>query len=506
MKRIVFSLIIFPFSLICSWHEIFHKGVSHFCNAQYDEAITKFKQVIAQQPHCVQAYFNCGLALLPSNQIEKALSYFQQAIDLDSSYTKAHFNVARAARQLGNTDHAIIAYQNTIALDSSHLNAHFELATLYAEQHKYEQAEQLYKQVLTLDPNCIDGLRNLAHLLRYQGKMSEAISYYKKALIKQPNESHLHYGLSECYLMQGNYQDGFKEFEWRWKRGVDTRNFTNKLWQGESLHGKTIIVRAEYGQGDTIQFIRFAKQLKEMGAYIIVETQHTLMNLLSFCPYVDEIIPVQEENPQLPAHDYQIPIMSLPDHLGITLENIPTDPWLHADPRLVYYWREKLKDDHNFKIGICWEGSPYYEQFKPIFSRKAMKLEHFIPLAQLPQVSLYSLQKMNGLEQLHNTAISITTYNDFDHTHGRFMDTTALIMNLDLVITVDTSVAHIAGALGKPVWVLLPFVADWRWLQEQNDSPWYPSMKLFRQPVPGDWQSVIQQIVLCLPSLLTYSP
>lgn len=382
-------------------------------------------------------------------------------------------------------------------IDHAALNSLFQQAVEDTKDYRFEQAMSCYKQILQHYPTSLSTLKNSAHVSRYQGNMRQAATYYKRAL-QHSDDSDLHYGLAEAQLALGNFKEGWHEFEWRYKRGEDTRAFTQKLWDGSSLHNKTILIRAEYGQGDLLQFIRYLPLLKKQGATIILEAHHSLLDLVSLCPYIDRVIPVCPHGTPNLFFDVQIPIMSLPERFRTNSEHdIPcTIPYLFAKQELVEFWREKIKDDNHFKIGICWDPSPYYEQFKSPLSRKSVPLTAFTPLAALSSISLYSLQKMNGLDQLHELPhhVHIKTFENFDTSHGRFMDTAALIKNLDLVITVDTSIAHLAGALGKPVWVLLPFVADWRWMINRTDSPWYPTMRLFRQDEPGNWQTVIDHI------------
>lgn len=407
----------------------------------------------------------------------------------------ANLETARALRYSGKKEQAIAEYQQLLKNDPHNMYALFELGTMHTENNEFKNACLYYERLIAIHPKCHEAYRNFGHTLRYMGNMAKAAQIYKHGLELLPDSAHMHYGLAESLLATGNLLDGFREFEYRWKREADTRNFAHKLWDGSNPACKKILIRAEYGQGDTLQCIRFAQLLKEQGAIVLVEAQHTLVQLLRLCPYIDVVFPVLERFEQLPYFDYQAPIMSLPYYFKTTLQTIPSNiPYLYAHKDLITFWEKKIADNPNFKIGICWEGSPYYEQFKSPLSRKVIALEIFAPLLQLPGVSIYSLQKMNGLEQLKQFP-QIKTYKDFDYTHGRFMDTAALITQLDLVVTVDTSVAHLAGALGTQTFILLPYVADWRWLQNKTDCPWYPTMQLFRQPEAGNWEQVIKSVV-----------
>jgi tetratricopeptide (TPR) repeat protein len=477
----------------------FNLGLVYMAQDNYTQAASCFEQAVTHKSDYAKAYYFLGSACQKLNQEDAALEHFQKAISFTPDNHEALVAIARIYRNKNQAEQAVNYYQKALALQPNNIHILFDVAYLYTVNGQYEPAVNWYKKLLAIAPDTVDASCNIAHVLRYQGRMHEAIPYYQQVLQKRPDFSHAHYGLAESYLSLGDFERGFKEFEWRWKRNSDARNFSTKLWNGEPLQGKSILVRGEYGQGDTLQFIRYVKQLKELGATVVVEAQHTLVKLLSLNPYIDKIFPVLDDVSQLPVFDYQVPVMSLPHLFKTTLQTIPSQvPYLQASEELTAQWKEKLKDDHNFKVGICWEGSPYYEQFKAAASKKSVPLNTFIPLTQVPGVSVYALQKMNGLEQLKAlpSDVKITDFGeDFDGTNGRFMDTAAVINNLDLVITVDTSVAHLAGALGKPVWVLLPSVADWRWMLNRSDCPWYPTMQVFRQHQQGDWTSVMQTVI-----------
>ena len=264
------------------------------------------------------------------------------------------------------------------------------------------------------------------------------------------------------------------------------------------LDGKTIFLHAEQGLGDTFQFIRYARIAKEKGGTVIAGVQKPLVKLLSLCPYIDKVVSLDEKPP---AFDLHAPLMSLPYILKTTIDSVPTDiPYLYADSELVEYWKKKqLSSDKNIKVGICWQGNNKYStpMLRATVAFKSIDINKLNPLGAVPGVSIYSLQKTTGTDQLKTLApeFMIHTFDDdFDESNGRFMDTAAVIKNLDLVITVDTSIGHLAAALGKPTWVILPNPPDWRWMLERDDTPWYPTMRLFRQPTPGDWESVIEVV------------
>lgn len=378
-------------------------------------------------------------------------------------------------------------------------NALLNLGNIFFNMRKTDKALEAFNAILSISDTITAAHHNLAFTIYEQvGDFKQAISHYKRILELNPNAIESHFCLALAYLANGDLENGFKEYEYRWKRTNDSpRSFTYplpKLWDGKKdIAGKRVLIRVEQGLGDTLQFIRYAKELKKMNATVIAEVQKPLVSLLSLVDYLDEIIPFKSP---VPEFDYQIPMLNLPLAFNTTLQTIPAPTnYLRASPALIKSWHSTLAADTKFKIGICWEGD------KAHGPSKFMPLRYFTRLAHLPKVSVYSLQKNQESDPAHAQKIdpAIKQFgNDFDTTNGSFMDTAAIMKNLDLVITVDTSIAHLAGGLDIPVWIVLPFPAEWRWLTERSDSPWYPTMRLFRQTKFGDWEAVFSQIVEAL--------
>jgi hypothetical protein len=299
-------------------------------------------------------------------------------------------------------------------------------------------------------------------------------------------------------LAEGEFEQGWSEYEWRWKtKETVPRHFEQPLWDGRRLDGKTILLHAEQGLGDTLQFIRYAFLVKALGASIIAECPKPVTQLLASCPSIDQVITQSEEFPRFDTH---APLLSLPRILHTTLSIVPAEvPYLSADPGLVDLWRTKLEHFRGFRIGINWRGRTGQGTFR----RRDIPTECFAVLRQ-PDITLISLQKDATPQEL--AAVQVSVFypgDDFDRTHGPFMDTAAIMKNLDLVITSDTSTPHLAGALGVPVWIALPYVASWQWMKNRADSPWYPTARLFRQKTSGDWNGVFNEIHAALDKLLT---
>ena len=435
----------------------------------------------------------------------------EQTNDLNTSKNSEIFhNLGKLYKQQDRIDEAIKAYEHALQLKPDDLTMLIEVGNLHNIINQNEKALKYYLQALEINPNLYAVMYNFGYTLKKMGHIQEAMAVYQKILEKKPDYAHAHFSLALSYLTLGDWKQGWPAYEWRWAVYKESpKKFDSPIWDGSDLHGKTILVYAEQGIGDTFQFIRYTQQLKEKGAHVIFQTQNVLAQLLSNCPYLDSVI---KRNTPVPEHDYHIALMSLPMLFKTRLDTVPEDiPYLYPDTTLVTYWHDQLKKDTNFKIGICWQGNAQYttQSLRHAVATKSCSVKYFEPLAKLPGVSLYSLQKINGTEQLAAIKDSFVVHElgpDFDESHGRFMDTAAVINNLDLVVTVDTSIGHLAGALGAKVWVLLPKPADWRWLLDRTDTPWYKTMRLFRQKKPGDWDGIMQTVCAALQPDIFFDP
>lgn len=366
----------------------------------------------------------------------------------------------------------------------------------FFDQHESTKALNAFNSILKISENIAEAHHNIGFVYTEQlGMFDKAIPAFKKAISLKPDNAAAHFCYALALLSSGNLHQGFQEYLWRWKRGERSpRNFLHypleKQWNGQSLTGKTIALRAEQGFGDTLHFIRYAEVLHWMGATVIAEVQEPLIPLISLCPYIQKVVGVKNV---LPPFDYQIPYLDIPAVVHTTLETIPSNvPYLFVHPERAHVWHQFFKDKKNtYNIGICWRGDAAHTD------DKFMPIDFFAGIAHMHGVRLFSLQKHNTYTD--TIPFSIFTFDEsFDKNHGSFMDTAAVMKELDLVITADTSIAHLAGALGVPVWVILPFPAEWRWLTERKDSPWYATMRLFRQQKRNEWKDVAKALVQAL--------
>ncbi len=473
--------------------------LTHFGNnlanqGQHDHAITCFKSIIKTYPSYPSSYVCLGVALNTQKKPAQAIPYFEKALELHANYPDAHIHMSKSWLALERNENAIESARKALELEPNNPNSHVNLGDTYNKAGYPHKARDAYIAARTLEPHNINAEYGLGYADLMEGNLETAIDHFNTTVEMNPQHYDAHLGLAFGHWAQGDLPKAFEEYEWRWqKEKTDPRHLEKPLWDGSDLTNKTILLYSEQGMGDTIQFLRFAKILKKRGARVVCGVQAPLTQLLSLCPYIDEI----RTEYTFAGIDYQAPIMSLGRILHVTQNTIPTDiPYIEIDKKLAHEWREKLTPDTNFKVGLCWHVDPEHEKIKSPLSRRSIPLKDFQALADIPGVSLYSLQKINGEEQLRGKPekLTIKTFADFDDTHGRFMDTVALIQNLDLVITVDTVVAHLAGALGKPVWTFVPYAPDGRWALKTDKTPWYPSMKLFRQQKPFEWQHAMAHV------------
>ena len=428
-------------------------------------------------------------------QPKEAISYLTQAVQLNPNNHEVHSNLGLALKDSQQLEAAIKHYQKALELKPNYAEPYNGLGNIFLELGKFEAAIKNYKKALEFKPNYAEPYNGLGNTFLELGRLVESQQYYQQALKLDKNHANAHFGLAVILLKQGNFIQGFSEYEWRWqKKGFRTRNFSQPLWDGSSFHGKSLLVYTEQGLGDSIQFIRYIPLVKKLGGRVIVELNQAGLKLLfTTISGIDELFVIGEK---LPDFDLQIPLMSLPRIFQTTLETIPAKiPYLSV-PKLTNFPIPPAPEK-NLKVGICWQTSSNTKTSQ----KRSCPVQYLEGILSIGKANFYILQKevlpadlewLNSQTQIHNLCSS---FNDL-------ADTATVIQKLDLVITIDTVIAHLAGALGKPVWVILNFDSDWRWLTECKDSPWYPTAQLFRQPKIGDWDSVFKQIKESLENLL----
>ncbi len=462
------------------------------------DALASCHQALRLQKDFPAALMNKGLALAKLGRTEEALDCLGRAVQVQPGYLEARIslgNVLLAERRYAD---AQAAYEGAVRTRPDSSLARYSLGLAHAEQGQLELAVANYGEALRLQPARIDAIKNLGVALLEQLKLTEARQAFEQLQAVQPDGPDAQLGLAACYLIEEDYQRGWPAYEGRLRvPGLEPRHSLVR-WTGESLAGRSVLLLAEQGLGDTIQFVRYARLLKERGARVVLAIQAALGRLLANHPDVDELFLLGSAD-ELPRSDFYLPLLSAPCAFGTGAATIPNDvPYLRADPELIDRWRGELAAIDGLKIGIAWQGSRDF----PLDRWRSIPLAHFAPLASLPDVRLISLQKGFGSEQIKTVDFPVIDLSGrLDEEAGPLMDTAAVIRGVDLVVTSDTVIAHLAGALGVPVWVALNFSPNWRWLRDREDSPWYPTMRLFRQTEFNGWPDVFYRIASAVQTL-----
>jgi Flp pilus assembly protein TadD len=435
-----------------------------------------------------------GRALVRCGRHEEALECYDRALTVRCDFPQIWANRGNALRYLDRLNEAEESLRQALRLKPHFANAYNNLGSVLLDLDRLEEADSSFRAAIHLEPGNPGFHKNLASVCMRAGRAAEAHGHYRAALCLNPDDAEIHEDLGMALLLSGNFREGWAEYEWRWRTrraAAEGRRFPLPAWSGETISDKTVLVHAEQGLGDTLQFCRLASHVPARD--IILEVQPPLVRLLSTLSGPRMVIARGE---RLPPHDLHCSLMSLPYALGTTLDTIPAEiPYLRADPRDVEHWRRRLADLPGLRVGLCWAGgrSPTNREQNRIDDRRSLHLTVLAPLVAVEGISFVSLQTGEPAAQATHPPAGMNVH-DFASALHDFADTAALVECLDLVISVDTATPHLAGALGKPVWLIIHADACFRWLQERDDSPWYPTMRLFRQPATGDWDSVTSRV------------
>lgn len=453
------------------------------------DALAVLNRAVACAPGFAAAHVNRGNVLADLERHDDALASYRAALELQPASADHHASVAEALVRLDRGAEALAAADAALAIDPHHAQAHMTRGAMLHAQGHDDAALAAYDQALPGRPRDAVLHTNRGVALAALQRHAEAEAAYAQALAIDPDHAAAHFNRGLLRLLQGDLARGWPDMEWRWRTpGLGARTaFAGEPWLGQTpLIGKTIVLHAEQGLGDAIQFVRYAARVKAAGAQrVLLQVPRPLTALLTGVAGVDRVLAA---GARLPAFDEHCPLMSLPLAFGTRLPTVPADgPYLHADPERVAVWQEKLGERTSPRVGLVWSGNPRHRNDH----HRSIPLAGFLQAVQGP-ARFVALQKdVAAADRARLTRRGITSW---AREQRDLADTAALIDALDLVVAVDTSVAHLAGAMGKPVWLLLPWTPDWRWLLHRDDSPWYPSMRLFRQPAAGDWASMLQRV------------
>lgn len=513
-----------------------HAGANHFLGllayqrGQHATAVDLIEKAIAEDGDNATYHQNLGCALKAMNRLDDAVASLQRAIALRPDYSEAHYNLGNALKELDRPDEASAAYRRAIEFNPRHAEALVNLGAALSATRDYDEAVTVLRRAVELAPDDADAYTNLGaaltSLARFEDsaaacaravelrpdfaaahcnlgnalqnltRLDEAIAAYRRAVALAPDYAEAHQNLGISLLLAGHLREGWAEYEWRLKiahlASLPPR-FPQPLWDGSDVTGRTILLQAEQGLGDTLQFMRFAPMVAARCDRVVLQCPALLVRLLNGAPGIDEVVAYDGE---LPPFDTWASLVTVPRLFNVTFDTLTADvPYLAADPATAAAWRNRFGGSQGLRVGLVWAGNPRHGNDE----NRSLTLRQLEPLLRTPGASFFSLQigeKAKELKELTDSPIE-----DLSPLITDFADTAAAIDCLDLVVSVDTSTAHMAGALGKPIWVLLPFVPDWRWMLERDDSPWYPTMRLYRQSKPGGWGPVIERVRRDLVSL-----
>lgn len=458
------------------------------------EAESWYRRALPERPEDADLWSNLGTAVWFLGRLDEAEDCYRRACRIQPDGHSFVNNLGNVQRARGRFAEAEASYRRALELEPEAIEARINLGVALSDLGSLEESEALLRESVALRPDIPDAHLNLGTTLTRLGRWEEAAGSYEEALRRRPDYPEAHRNLAMYRLGVGDYERGWPEYEWRRRcHGKGLPGGGRPVWSGEDLEGKTILLHAEQGFGDTIQFARYAALVRGRGAAsVTLACAEPLVRLFARSALFDRVVAV---GGPLPPTDYQVLLMSLPAIFGTTLAAVPATaaPYLAVDAAGAERWRRVLEPAGGFKIGIAWQGNPAY----PGDSRRSFPLAAFARLAEVPGVRLIRLQHGRGSEQLDRLDGRFPVedpWRSAGKSDWDFLDSAALIANLDLVATPDSALGHLAGALGAPVWVALPYASEWRWLRDRDDSPWYPSLRLFRQRRAGDWDDVFARI------------
>jgi len=503
-------------------------AIAKLAAKDHADAVELLAQALQLAPNSAAAHGNLAVAMWRAGRAVRAEALCRRAIAIDPDYVQAHRLLAELLRERNDIAGALAAYERLFALDPDNAITHNNFALLLCKAKRLDEARAAFARAralrpddpaimfneLTIRPNdsglyeaivcCREALKqnpdnanvltNLSVSLQFAGRYDEAVDYAERAIGADPAHYQAHFNLSLLLLLRGEFARGWQEYEHRWRLAeVRKPNYSQPMWAGEQLDGKTILLQSEQGLGDSIQCLRYVPLVQARGGRVVLRIERALVRLAASLTANVTITPT---NARLPDFEVWCPLLSLPRVLGTSLDSIPAAiPYLGARNAIAERWRRRLAGLPGFRVGLVWAGSAHHIND----ARRSTDLARLKPLLATPGVSFVSLQV--GTHADDRAKLSSGTLLDVSAELTDFAETAGAIRNLDLVIAVDTSVVHLAGALGKPVWVMLPFSPDWRWLLQREDNPWYPTVRLYRQQAPADWEGVVARVAADLAAL-----
>ena len=450
------------------------------------------QQALAADPHCVRAHFAMGRLLEAAERIGEAEASYRRVTELDPANAQGFTNLGCMLHLQQRTEEAVRCYRTALQLEPGQPVALRNFALVAGGPEEVGEALRGFERQVAQHPEDAEGQLQLGHLYQQVGRHGEALAAYERATALEPGRAEFHFARAQALLLLGRYAEGWKAYEWRWRMAMLNEamlRFQQPRWDGRRLQEGTVLLHGEGAFGDNLQFVRYAALVAQRCARVLVECPPALQALLAHVPGVAQVV---AQGDPLPRFDAHLPLIACPGLFGTTLETVPwSGPYIPADPARVQAWGERVRaaGPRRRKVGLAWTGNPGNLGN----TRRSLTLRQLGALGEVGDVSFFSLQKGVPAPQPAEIPAGMH-FVDLTASIRDFSDTAALLTQLDLVGSVDTAVAHLAGAMGRPVWVLLPFSADWRYHAGRDDNPWYPTMRQFRQEADGEWDGALQRL------------
>jgi len=463
-------------------------AVQHHNAGRLSEAEIIYQQVLEADPNHSVALHLLGVLSHQAGNSERALELISKALTIAPDFAEAHSSLGAIYRALGNTGQAVASYQAALAINPDYVDAHYNLGNAHLEMRNFDAAVSYFQKTLSLSPDNARACHNLGNAFKELGRLDEAISSSRQAIAINADYAEAHSNLGILQLLTGDFLNGWGNYAYRWRSQALSplrRVYQQPEWDGGDIQGKTLFLYPEQGLGDFIQFARYVPMVREKAGRVVLEVPAALYSLYATLEGADVVTEAGQPPGQFDLH---APLMDVPGILGTTLQTIPSfEDQLKVPVALVEKWKTRLGVDGGLRVGIVWAGNPDHK------NDQARSIDPTLlkPLCLMPDVKVFSLQVGRDGQARETFAEGVI---DLSADLTTFAETAAVMMNLDLVISVDSSPAHLAAALGRPVWTLLPFLPDWRWMMGRDDSPWYPTMRLFRQQKRGDWKALIERV------------
>jgi Tfp pilus assembly protein PilF len=464
--------------------QAFNLAATHYRAGRHKDAREICDKVLAGAPNYADAVHLSSVLQMDGGNLEKAEDLARRAVELSPQSASFVNTLGVVLKKRKRFADAMSCFQRAVELEPKFAPVYTNIGLILAMEGDYERAEQAHRRSLANDPNYVTAMHNLANLLQDAGKLDEALIYFRQALERKPGDAEIHTHRALCMLMQGDFSRGWDEYEWRMqmKSQLAKHSLKSPLWDGRGFESQTLLVYHEQGFGDVVQTARYLPMVKARGGRVVVACAPPIGKVMETVEGVDQVV---TSDAAIPPHHFKVPVMALPRIFRQDIANIPAQiPYIKAPPVML------MGPEGTKRVGIVWAGSTTHDNDH----RRSMPAPQLKPLLETPGVTFYSLQFGERFAELEQAGLADKVTRITDEQMSDFHQTAGYIEQLDLLITVDTAVAHVAGALGKPVWTLLAFANDFRWLKGRSDTPWYPSMKLYRQSRPMEWGDVIKAL------------